>query len=172
MTPSEDPAFTLHDAVSPADIDVVKQLFLEYEQGLGISLCFQDFATEVAGLPGDYAPPGGRLVLARYDGAPAGCIALRRLDDAACEMKRLYLRDAHRGRGFGFRLAQECIATARRLGYARMRLDTLPVMQDAIALYRALGFRQIEPYRDNPVPGALYMELDVTAPAPDHLRRL
>ena len=112
-------------------------------------------------------------MLARYDGAPAGCIALRRLDGATCEMKRLYLRDEYRGRGFGLRLATEGMAAARRLGYTRMRLDTLPVMQDASALYRALGFRGIAPYRDNPVPGALYLELDLTAVAPrDHLRRL
>lgn len=164
MPPSADAGFTLHDATSSADVDLVRTLFLEYEQGLGISLCFQNFAQEVASLPGDYAPPGGRLVLARHDGAPAGCIALRRLDDATCEIKRLYLRPAYRGRGFGFQLAIACIGTARRLGYARMRLDTLPVMQDAIALYRALGFRDVAPYRDNPVPGALYMELALAAP--------
>jgi|CXWL01.1.fsa_nt_gi carbonic anhydrase len=173
MTPSADPAFTLHDATSNADIETMRQLFLEYEKWLGISLCFQNFAQEVAALPGDYAPPGGRLVLARYGGAAAGCIALRRLDDATCEMKRLYLRGEYRGRGLGFQLATDCIAAARRLGYTRMRLDTLPAMQDAIALYRALGFRDIAPYRDNPVPGALYLELDLTAATlRDHLRRL
>ena len=173
MTSAADPGFTLHDATSSADIETVRRLFLEYEKWLGISLCFQNFAQEVASLPDEYGPPGGRLVLARWEGTTAGCIALRRLDDAACEMKRLYLRGEYRGRGFGFRLAAECIATARRLGYTRMRLDTLPVMQDAIALYRALGFRDIAPYRDNPVPGTLYLELDLTAVAPrDHLRRL
>jgi ribosomal protein S18 acetylase RimI-like enzyme len=154
----------LDDATTPAAVDVVRDLFREYERGLGIDLCFQNFEHELATLPGDYAPPGGRLVLARVTGEIAGCVALRRLDADACEVKRLYLRPQFRGGGRGRRLAQECIASARRLGYARMRLDTLPVMREAIALYRSLGFREIAPYRPNPVAGALYMELDLHAP--------
>jgi ribosomal protein S18 acetylase RimI-like enzyme len=151
----------LADVSAPADIEQVRGLFREYERQLGIDLCFQNFEQELATLPGDYAPPGGRLVLGHVGDEVAGCVALRRIDAECCEMKRLYLRPQFRGGGRGRRLAMDCIDAARRLGYARMRLDTLPVMQEAIALYRSLGFHEIAPYRANPVVGTLYMELDL-----------
>lgn len=154
-------------AASDEEIAQAKTLFLEYAEGLGFSLCFQGFDREVAELPGAYAPPRGRLFLAHEKGAKAelrlaGCIALRPLPGAACEMKRLYVRDAFRGRGLGRLLAERALAEARRLGYARMRLDTLPTMTAAIPLYRSLGFREIEPYYPNPVEGALFMEKELS----------
>lgn len=151
----------IRDAVGPQDIDPVRSLFREYESWLGVSLCFQGFEKELAGLPGDYAPPSGRLFLLQQADRIGGCAALRRIDDETCEMKRLFLRSDFRGRGLGRRLATTCIDAARSIGYRRMRLDTLPQMREAIALYRALGFRDIPPYRHNPVPGALYLELDL-----------
>ena len=150
------------DAVAAAcDIETARALFRDYERGLGVDLCFQNFEAELAALPGEYAPPGGWLALARVGDHVAGCVALRRIDAVTCEMKRLFLRPEFRGHGRGRKLANECIATARRLGYARMRLDTLPSMTAAIALYRSLGFQPIAPYRPNPIAGALYLELDL-----------
>ncbi|MGA9039219.1 MAG: GNAT family N-acetyltransferase [Terriglobales bacterium] len=138
----------------------VHELFLEYAESLGFSLCFQNFDQELAGLPGDYAPPDGRLLLAHYEDQLAGCVALHRLEPNICEMKRLYLRPQFRGKGVGLALVAAVIAEARRIGYARMRLDTVePIMKNAVAMYRRFGFREIVPYRLNPIAGALYMEL-------------
>ena len=147
-------------AESPAQISQARELFLEYAQSLGFSLCFQNFDKELATLPGDYAPPDGRLLLAEYKGQLAACVALHKLEDDICEMKRLYLRPQFRGKGLGRALADRIITEARQIGYRRMRLDTVePVMKDAVAMYRRLGFQEIAPYCENPIAGALYMEL-------------
>jgi putative acetyltransferase len=149
-------------ASSPSQIAQARELFLEYANTLNFSLCFQNFDEELATLPGHYAPPKGRLFLGEFEGHLAACVALRGLDEKICEMKRLYLRPAFRGKGLGRILADHLISEARHIGYDLMRLDTVePVMKDAVAMYRRLGFREIPPYRDNPNPGALYMELDL-----------
>jgi putative acetyltransferase len=154
------PRLALRQAESPVQIAQARELFLEYADSLGFSLCFQSFDQEIASLPGGYAPPDGRLLLAEYRGQLAGCVALHKLDPEVCEMKRLYLRPQLRGRGVGRALAEAVIAEARVIGYRKMRLDTVePVMPNAVALYRRLGFREIDPYRANPIAGALYMEL-------------
>lgn len=141
-------------------IDQARTLFREYEAWLALDLCFQNFEKELAELPGAYAPPTGRLLLAYENDQLAGCVALRKLSDGVCEMKRLFLRPQFHGSGRGRELAQRIIDEARGAGYQRMRLDTLPEqMGKAISLYRALGFKEIEPYYKNPVPGALFMEL-------------
>ena len=153
---------TLTQAESPAQIAQARELFLKYAESLGFSLCFQNFDKELAGLPGDYAPPEGRLLLAEYEGQLAGCVALHALEPGICEMKRLYLRPQFRGKGLGRALAERIIAEARLIGYRRMRLDTVePVMKDAVAMYRKLGFEEIAPYCSNPIAGALYMELEL-----------
>ena len=155
-------SLTFAQAESPARIAQARELFLEYAQSLGFSLCFQNFDKELAELPGDYAPPEGRLLLAEYENQLAGCVALHKLEPGICEMKRLYLRPQFRGKGRGRALAHRMIADARRIGYDRMRLDTVePVMKDAVAMYRKLGFKEIAPYRANPIAGAMYMELNL-----------
>jgi len=145
-----------------AQLEAVRALFLDYAQSLGFSLCFQGFDEELRTLPGMYAPPRGRLLLAMEGDAPAGCVGLHEWDAQIAEMKRLYVRPAFRGRGLGRILTDAALADARALGYRSIRLDTIPtLMQPAIALYRELGFREIPPYRDNPIPGALYLELKI-----------
>jgi GNAT superfamily N-acetyltransferase len=163
MTPqTKVPSFVITQATSPTQIAQVRDLFLEYAQSLGFSLCFQSFDQELAGLPGDYAPPDGRLLLAEFEGQLAGCVALHKLDGNICEMKRLYLRPQFRAKGLGRALAETIIAEARVLGYQRMRLDTVePVMRDAVAMYHRLGFKEIAPYCQNPIAGAMYMELQL-----------
>jgi GNAT superfamily N-acetyltransferase len=152
----------LTQAESPAQIAQARELFLEYAHSLGFSLCFQNFDQELAELPGDYAPPEGRLLLVESEAQLAGCVALHKLDSRICEMKRLYLRPQFRGKGLGRVLAERIVAEARQIGYRRMRLDTVePVMKDAVAMYRKLGFKEIAPYCSNPITGALYMELDL-----------
>jgi putative acetyltransferase len=153
-------ALSFAQAESEAQIAKARELFLEYAQSLGFSLCFQNFDRELASLPGDYAPPTGRLLLAEYDAQFAGCVALHKIEDGICEMKRLYLRSQFRGKGLGRVLAERIITEARQIGYQRMRLDTVePVMKDAVAMYRRFGFKEIAPYCKNPIAGALYMEL-------------
>jgi ribosomal protein S18 acetylase RimI-like enzyme len=159
---------TIRPADIPRELDPVRALLREYERGVGVDLCFQDFDRELAGLPGDYAPPRGALLVAEVEGAIAGCVALRPLEGDGCEMKRLFARPAARGHGLGRALTMAIIEEARRLGYTRMRLDTLPSMREAIALYGRLGFRDIAPYRHNPVAGTRYLELalgDASAPS-------
>ena len=155
-------ALQIIQASSPAQIAQARELFLEYAKSLGFSLCFQNFDQELAGLPGDYAPPEGRLLLAEYEGQLAGCVALHKLEPGICEMKRLYLRPQFRGKGLGRKLAEHLIREARQMGYLRMRLDTVePVMKDAVGMYRRLGFKEIAAYRKNPMAGTLYMEVDL-----------
>ena len=150
-------------AREPEEIDAARVLFREYAAGLGFDLSFQGFEAEMAALPGDYAPPRGALLLARGDGVEtwAGCVALRPLADEVCEMKRLFVRPAWRGTGLGRRLAKAILDEGRRLGYVRMRLDTVPAMQNAIGLYESLGFRDIPAYRHNPILGTRYLEVSL-----------
>lgn len=148
----------IESAESPETIGVVRELFVEYSESVGVGFCFQGFTEELAQLPGEYARPWGRLFLAFDDMQVAGCGALRRIDAQTCEMKRFYVRSAFRGKGFGRELIHALIGSAREIGYARMRLDTLPSMTKAIAIYRSLGFEEIAPYRTNPVRGALFFE--------------
>lgn len=146
-------------AASPSHLATIRELFREYADSIEIDLCFQGFAEELAGLPGKYAPPAGRLLLALSGDQVAGCVALRPLAEGVCEMKRLYVRPAFRGRGTGRLLVRATIADAVAAGYRRMRLDTLATMKEAIALYESLGFRHVEPYYQNPSPHAVFMEL-------------
>ena len=141
------------------DLDAVRDLFLEYAGSLNFSLCFQDFESELEGLPGAYAPPAGTLLLARIDGAVAGCVGVRPLDAGRCEMKRLYLREFARGCGGGRMLAERAIAFARSAGYTRMVLDTLPQMVAAMRLYYDLGFKRCAPYYNNTSINSTCLEL-------------
>jgi len=157
---SSNPGIELIQAVSVEHIEQARKLFLEYADSLDFNLSFQHFDEEVKNLPGAHAPPSGRLLLARHQGQAVGCVALRPLDRQVCEMKRLYVCSAYRGKGVGRVLVDRIIGEARTIGYERMRLDTIESsMQDAIALYRRRGFREIAPYRSNPIAGALYLEL-------------
>jgi putative acetyltransferase len=178
MTTLATTAFVIRPAQSDADVGTVRHLFREYQAWLGVDLCFQGFAAELAALPGAYAPPRGRLLLAErraeaaMKGAPvgndvanriAGCVALRPLDDDRSEMKRLFVRPEHHGLGLGRRLVTTLVAEARAIGYREMVLDTLPQMKEAQRLYQSLGFRDIESYCPNPIPGTRYLALDLTA---------
>ena len=163
MSPAPRSALRIVQAQTPADLIAARELILEYAKSLNFSLCFQGFDQELASLPGEYAPPSGRLLLADFYGRRAGCVALHRLADGICEMKRLYVRPEFRGHKIGRRLAEAVIAEARAAGYQRMRLDTVaPVMREAVQLYRELGFYEIPAYRPNPQPGTVYMELALT----------
>ena len=151
--------FEIIEVQKKEDLLEIRRLFEEYADSLEINLDFQRFQEELIGLPGDYASPGGCLLLALWKGQVAGCVALRKFSPGICEMKRLYTKPQFRGLGIGRALCEEVIGWARRLGYERMRLDTLPSMEEAKGLYGSLGFREIEPYRFNPVEGASFMEL-------------
>ncbi len=153
--------------IEPAyeDIGIVRRLFSEYVALLGLNLDYQDFEGERLSLPGKYAPPDGRLYLARCDGEPAGCGALRRFDEERCEMKRLFVRPSFRGLDIGRMLAQRLIEDATSLGYTSMLLDTLPDMRTALALYKTLGFEERGPYYDNPCPEAVYLEKRLKTPS-------
>lgn len=159
------PAVAVRTIRSEADLDVARQLFGEYAASLEVELDFQDFSSELASLPGLYAPPAGTLLVAEAEGEVIGCVGLRPLEPPAiAELKRLYVRPAFRGTGAGRALTETALAIARSLGYHRVRLDTLPSMLEARRLYAKLGFREIGPYRYNPVPGTTYMELALSAP--------
>jgi putative acetyltransferase len=143
------------------NLKLVRTLFKEYAESLDFDLDFQDFREELNNLPGQYASPSGRLLIAMYGDKPAGCIALRKLNRGVCEMKRLYIKPQFRGLGIGRALTEAIIDEAKRIQYARMRLDTVPSMKEARALYVSLGFKEIKPYRYNPIEGSQFMELSL-----------
>lgn len=155
----------LLEAHTPEDLETVRTLFREYEQFLGVDLCFQGFAEELATLPGRYAPPSGRLLLAMEGTDAAGCVALRPLEDGVCEMKRLFVRPAYRGQGLGQHLAQRIIQEATTVGYTVMRLDTLDTLERAVRIYETLGFQRCAPYYANPLPSVVYWERTLSEPA-------
>jgi ribosomal protein S18 acetylase RimI-like enzyme len=146
---------------SESELISVRELFVEYAKSLEFDLSFQDFGKELEGLPGEYAPPSGQLLLAFYDWNVAGCVALRKISGETCEMKRLFVRSQFRGFGIGKALANAIIESACAMSYEKMRLDTVPSMRSAISLYCSLGFKEIAPYRYNPIQGAKFMELDL-----------
>ena len=149
-------------ATSAKQIEEARSLFREYEAWLDMDLCFQGFEEELAALPGKYAMPNGRLLLAFLDDKLAGCIAMRQLDENICEMKRLFVRDGFRGQNIGVHLIEALIVAAREQGYVKMRLDTLPPkMAKAVSLYRSHGFYPIGPYYNNPHEGVLFMECEL-----------
>ena len=155
----------IHQAVSAEEVAVVRELFREYADWLKVGLCFQDFERELATLPGDYAPPDGRLLVAWHHEQPVGCIALRRAAAGNGELKRLYVRPQARGRHTARRLVEQVIAAAKEIGYRQLVLDTLPQMVAAQALYRSFGFREIPAYYANPLPGVIYLGLDLARAA-------
>jgi len=158
--------FTIRRIDSPADLATARMLFREYADALGVDLCFQNFESELATLPGAYRPPRGALLLAEHGGDAAGCVALRPLEPPAiAELKRLYVRPSARGAGLGAALTEEALKLAREAGYARIRLDTLPSMTGARAIYQRLGFREIAPYGVHPIPGTLFMECELARSA-------
>mgnify|MGYP001234656040 CR=1 FL=1 len=162
------PEIVLVGATDAGLLATVRLLLREYADTLGVDLCFQNFEAELANLPGEYAEPSGALLLALVDGQPAGCVGLRPLPDVdypnACEMKRLYVRPAHRGGGLGRVLAQRLMDLATQEGYSHMLLDTLDDMEAARSLYVTLGFEEIPPYYFNPIPGAHYLKAELDAP--------
>ena len=164
--PDKLPEIELRCVCTPAELASAADLFREYAASLDIDLCFQDFDAELAGLPGEYAPPAGQLVLAYVDGQLAGCGAMRPLADAdyanACEMKRVFVRPGFRRCGLGRALAQRLLDEGRRAGYSAMLLDTLDDMEAARELYASLGFEEIPPYYFNPIPGAHYLKANLT----------
>lgn len=151
----------IREALDPADIATVRSLMQEYQEALGIDLSFQSFATELDTLPGEYASPRGRLLLAWGDDAAAGCVAMRPLTSETCEMKRLYVRPRFRAEGLGRTLAERVIAEARSIGYRQMYLDTLPTMAGAQKLYERLGFKDVPAYRHNPIAGTRFLGLEL-----------
>jgi GNAT superfamily N-acetyltransferase len=155
--------FAIAEALDARALEACRTLFAEYQESLGISLCFQGFDRELATLPGDYARPRGRLLLARIAGEPAGCVALRPLGPDAAEMKRLYVRRAYRGMGIGRMLAECVVDEARALDFRVVKLDTLPAMAAAQRLYAELGFVATAPYNDNPVEGVRFLALELAS---------
>lgn len=155
------PVADIRDARFPEQLDLVREMLREYQVSLGVSLCFQNFEAELAGLPGAYAAPQGRLLIAWAEGQALGCVGLRPLEDGLCEMKRLYLRPAARGQQLGRRLAQVICTVAKEAGYRAIRLDTLPSMSAARALYASMGFVPVPGYVFNPIEGTLFLELDL-----------
>jgi putative acetyltransferase len=166
--PDGEPVFAVVEAGQPEYIQAVRALFVEYAASLGVDLCFQNFNAELAALPGEYATPGGVLLITLVDGEPAGCGAFRPLPEAdypdACEMKRLFVRRAFRRFGLGRQLAQQLMERATQAGYRTMLLDTLDDMEAAREMYASLGFEEIPPYYFNPIPGAHYLKVDLGAP--------
>jgi putative acetyltransferase len=154
-------------ALTPDDLESIRVLFRQYQQGLSVDLCFQDFEAELAGLPGKYAGPTGALLIAKDGDVACGCVAVRPMEGTICEMKRLFVRPDWRGRGLGRRLAEAILDQARSLGYGIMRLDTLEQLREAMCLYESMGFRRIPAYYDNPLASVAYWEFDLrTQPRP------